>query len=49
MLYQRQELLTHMRSLSHTDGHDRFGLVDEFVPGLATERDNLIMGFEYPV
>ena len=43
---QRQELLTHMRPLSHTDGHDRFGLVDEFVPGLATGLDDGVVIFE---
>ena len=35
-----------MRPLSHTDGHDRFGLVDEFVPGLATGLDDGVVIFE---
>ncbi len=45
-LYQRQELLTHMRPISHSDGHDRFGLVDKFVPGVATGLDDGVVIFE---
>ena len=31
------------------DGHDRPGLVDELVPGLAAEGDDLVVGLEDPV
>jgi len=32
-----------------TDGHDLPGLFDELVPGFATERDDVVVGFEDPV
>ncbi len=31
------------------DGHDAPRLIDEFVPGLATDREDFVVGLEYPV
>jgi hypothetical protein len=38
-----------MGPLPLTDGHDLPGLVDELVPGLAAEGEDLIVGLEDPV
>ena len=35
-----------MSPVSQTDGHDAPGLVTEFVPGIATQIDDLLVGFE---
>lgn len=35
-----------MRPVAESDGHDAPGLVDEFVPGLAAERENVVVGLE---
>ncbi len=32
-----------------SDGHDLPGLIDEFVPGFATQCDDFVVGLEYPV
>ena len=45
-LYQRRELLTFVCPVSHSDGHDGFGLIDEFVPGLAAGLDDGVVIFE---
>ena len=46
-LYQRALIRT-ICQFSTSGGHDLPALVDAFIPGLATERDNLIIGSEYP-
>ena len=38
--------MTHLHPISHSDGHDRFGLIDELVPGLATGLDDGVVIFE---
>jgi hypothetical protein len=38
-----------MRPLARPDGHDAPRLIDEFVAGLATVVDNIVVGFEYSV
>jgi hypothetical protein len=35
-----------MCPISHADGHDLPGLIDEFVPGIAAMSDNIIVGRE---
>lgn len=35
-----------MRPRTSADGHDAPGLVSELVPGVAAQRDDLIVGFE---
>ena len=34
---------------SASDRHDLPGLIDEPVPGFATQRDDIVVGLEYPV
>ena len=38
-----------MRPFAHAEGHDLPWLVDEVVPGLAAQRDDVFVGFEDPV
>jgi len=38
-----------MRPIAHADGHDDPRLIDEPVPGFAAERDDVVVGSEYPV
>lgn len=38
-----------MGPFSPPDGHDFPGLIDELVPSLAAEGDDLVIGFELPV
>ena len=38
-----------MRPITHSDGHDAPGLIDEFIPGLAAVIDNIVVGMEDPV
>ena len=47
-LYQRALIRTH-GPFSPSDGHDLPGLIDEFVPGFATQCDDFVVGLEYPV
>ena len=35
-----------MRPFAHAEGHDLPWLVDEVVPGLAAQRDDVFVGFE---
>ncbi len=48
-LYQRRQLLTCVGPVSHSDGHDGFGLIDELVPGLAASLDDGVVVFENAV
>ena len=45
-LYQRQLLLTFVRPISQSDGHDRLWLIDELVPSFATGLDDGVIIFE---
>jgi len=47
-LYQRALIRTH-GPFPPSDGHDLPGLIDEFVPGFATQCDDFVVGLEYPV
>ena len=47
--YQRRQLLTCVGPISHSDGHDGFGLIDELVPGLAARLDDGVVVFENAV
>ena len=38
-----------MGPFSASDRHDLPGLIDELVPGFATQRDDIVVGLEYPV
>ena len=38
-----------MGPFSASDRHDLPGLIDEPVPGFATQRDDIVVGLEYPV
>ena len=38
-----------MRPFAHAEGHDLPWLVDDVVPGLAAQRDDVFVGFEDPV
>ena len=38
-----------MRPLAPPDGHDFPRLVDELIPGLAAEGDDIVVGFKNPV
>ena len=38
-----------MSPLAPSDGHDLPRLIDELVPSLAATRDDLLVGYEYPV
>ena len=38
-----------MRPFPASDGHDLPGLIDEFVPGFATQCDDFVVGLEYSV
>ena len=38
-----------MSPFSASDRHDLPGLIDELVPGFATQRDDIVVGLEYPV
>ena len=45
-LYQRQLLLTFVRPVPQSDGHDRLWLIDELVPSFATGLDDGVIIFE---
>ncbi len=49
MLGQRRQLLTCLGPISHSDGDDGFGLIDELVPGLAAGLDDGVVVFENAV
>jgi hypothetical protein len=38
-----------MSPITHSDGHDPPGLIDEFVPRVAAVIDDIVVGFEHPV
>ena len=46
VLYQRQLLLTFVRPVPQSDGHDRLWLIDELVPSFATGLDDGVIIFE---
>ncbi len=48
-LYQESWGLTDVRPVSHADGRDGLGLVDEFAPGVAGGVDDVVVGLEHPV
>ena len=45
-LYHRQLLLTFVRPVPQSDGHDRLWLIDELVPSFATGLDDGVIIFE---
>ena len=45
-IYQRQLLLTFVRPVPQSDGHDRLWLIDELVPSFATGLDDGVIIFE---
>ena len=45
-LYQRLLLLTFVRPVPQSDGHDRLWLIDELVPSFATGLDDGVIIFE---
>ena len=47
--YHRRQLLTCVSPISHSDGHDGFGLINELVPGLAASLDDGVVVFENAV
>ena len=49
MLYQRRQLPTVVSPIPESDGHDRFRLIDELVPGLAPSLDDCVVIFENAV
>ena len=49
ILYHRRQLLTFVGPISHSDGHDGFGFIDELVPGLAASLDDGVVVFENTV
>ena len=46
VLYQWQLLLTFVRPVPQSDGHDRLWLIDELVPSFATGLDDGVIIFE---